>query len=171
MAQYSYQRLNPLSGPKAARSQWGLYVFCTLVDLAFLVLALIFCQDEVPRVKWWLLVKSSGAMVYRFISLIGFAINLATCMELFNRIRSRDFRFKYQIVDPSAPRYDVPTFIYAAFELVCILGTMLALASASTPRQCNPMTLTAAISTAIALLKYVTCIYSGCVQCRRNGHE
>lgn len=62
-------------------------------------------------------------------------------------------------------------FIYGAFEVVCIFGTIMALTNSKDIRACSYMTITVAISTTISLVKYVTCIYRGCLQCRRGEQE
>ena len=171
MAHLTYRPLNSHSGPRASKSRWALYILCILVDLTFLMLSFTLCYGQMTRVKWWLLVKFSGAMVYRFVSVLEFANNMATYVELLNRLRTRDYRLKYQMSDPSVPRHDLLPFIYAAFELVCIFATIVALTNNKGLRPCGHMRLTAAISTTVALVKYVTCIYSGCFQCRHRGQE
>lgn len=171
MTRNTYRPLNSLSGPKASKSRWGLYILYTFVDLTFLVLPLVLCRGQMTRVKWWLLVKTSGALVYRFVLLLEFAATLATYIELVNRLKTQDYRLGHQMFDPSVPGHHPLPFIYAAFEVVCVFGTILALTNSEAIRTCSYMTLTAAISTTISLVKYVTCIYRGCFQCRRSDQE
>lgn len=171
MSKFTYRPLGSHYGPIASRSRWALYLVGTLVDLTFLVLSLVLCHGQTTHVKWWLLVKSSGAMAYRFVSLLEFATDLAKYVELINRLKSREYRIKYQMFDPSVPRYDLLPFIYTAFEVVCIIGTIVGLTNNENVRPCGSMTLTAALSATIASVKYVTCIYSSCLQCRRSGQE
>lgn len=171
MTRKTYRPLNSLSGPKASKSKWILYIFHTLVDLTFLVLPLVLCHGQMSRVKWWLLVKTTGALVYRFVLLLEFAATLATYMELVNRLKTQDYRLGHQIFDPSIPGHHPLPFIYGAFEVVCIFGTIMALTNSKDIRACSYMTITVAISTTISLVKYVTCIYRGCLQCRRGEQE
>lgn len=169
MTRNTYRPLNSLSGPKASKSRWGFYILCTLVDLSFFALALVLCRGQMTRIKWWLIVKTTGAIVYRFILLFEFAAVLATFVELVNRFKSHDYRLGQQMFDPSVPRHHPLPFIYATFEVVCIFCTIFALAK--NEGTCRYMTLTAAISTTVSLFKYGTCIYRGCFQCRRADQE
>ena len=171
MTRNTYRPLNSLSGPEASRSQWILYILYTLVDLTFLVLPLVLCRGQMTRVKWWLLVKATGALVYRFVLLLEFAATLATYVELVNRLKTHDYRLGHQIFDPSVPGHHPLPFMYGAFEVVCIFGTIITLTNSEAIRTCKYLTLTAAIYTTISLVKYVTCIYRGCFQCRRSDHE
>ena len=152
MTRNTYRPLNSLSGPKASRSQWILYIFYTFVDLTFLVLPLVLCRGQMTRVKWWPLVKTTGALIYRFVLLLEFAATLATYMELVNRLKTQDYRLGQQIFDPSIPGHHPLPFIYGAFEVVCIFGTIMALTNSKDIRGCSYMTITAAISTTISLM-------------------
>ena len=170
MNRYLYQPLNRVSGPKASKSQWVLYLLYTLVDVTFLVLALVVCNGRASRVKWWLLVKSVGTVVFRLVLFLEFIAHLVAYLEFRSRLARSEYRLKHYWTDPSVPRYDWLPILFATFEVVCLFGMISALTSPtvtqSSSSSCHAMILTAAICTAFTLVKYVTCIYTSCLQCR-----
>lgn len=164
----SYQALNRLSGPRTTVGRWTSYTICTVADITFLALAFVSCKGEPNPPKLWVIVKSIGAAVFRFLMLFEYLDHHITFVELRKHLTIGDHRFKSQMTDPFVPRYDYASLIAGTFEAACALGTTNAIANATNVHKCHLLILAAVGSSTLTYLKWIVSVYKSCLRCRRR---
>lgn len=164
----SYQALNRLSGPKTTMGRWTSYTIGAVTDITFLALAFVSCKGELNPPKLWLIVKSIGATVFRFLMLFEYLDNHITFVELRKHLSMGDHRFKSQMTDPFVPRYDYVSLIAGTFEAACALGTTNAIANATDVHKCHLLILAAVGSSVLTYFKWIVSVYKSCLRCRRR---
>ena len=164
----SYQALNRLSGPRTTMGRWISYTICTVADITFLALAFVSCKSEPNPTKFWLIVKSIGATIFRFLLLFEYLDHHITFVELRKHLSIGDHRFKPQMTDPFVPQYDYVSLIAGTFEVACALGTTNAIANATSVYNCRLLILAAVGSSALTYLKCIVSVYKACLGCRRR---